>query len=260
MALVPTMGYFHEGHTGLMTYARKRCDILVVSIFVNPLQFGPKEDFAHYPRDMKRDRSLAGKAGVDILFCPSAAEMYPAGFQTQVEVEHLTQPLCGQNRPGHFRGVTTVVAKLFNIVQPHEAVFGFKDYQQWLAIRRMVTDLNMEIKVTGRPIVREKDGLAMSSRNTYLSPVQREAACSLSRSLSLAQEMVAQGEKKADRIKKSVTRCISSQQGMRIEYVSLCHPETLVEQHTVSDKTLLALAVHIGKTRLIDNCLLSPGE
>lgn len=256
---MPTMGYFHEGHVSLMTYARKKCDSLVVSIFINPLQFGPTEDFKRYPRKIKHDRNLAEKAGVDVLFCPSAPDLYPPGFQTHVEVEQLTQPLCGQNRPGHFRGVTTVVAKLFNIIQPHQAIFGLKDYQQWLVIQRMVTDLNLGVKVVARPIIRENEGLAMSSRNTYLSPVEKKAALSLHQSLSTAQDMVLKGEKDSKRIKKIVKEIISSQGEAKIEYVSLCHPETLVEQNTINDKTLLAIAVRIGKARLIDNGLLSPG-
>ncbi len=260
IALMPTMGYFHEGHISLMAYARKRCDLLVVSIFVNPLQFGPSEDFERYPRDLKRDRIIVEKAGGDVLFCPSAQDMYPPGFQTHVEVEQLTQPLCGQGRPGHFRGVTTVVTKLFNIVQPHEAVFGLKDYQQWLAIRRMAGDLNMAVKVTGRPIVREKDGLAMSSRNTCLSPAERKAALGLHQSLSMAKSLVLKGEKSPERIKKTIKKLITSHDSAKIEYVSLCHPETLDVRHIINDKTLLAIAARVGKTRLIDNCLLAPGE
>jgi pantoate--beta-alanine ligase len=262
IALVPTMGCFHTGHKSLMAYARKRCDLLVVSIFVNPLQFGPSEDFERYPRDLKRDRVMAEKAGVDVLFCPCAQDMYPPGFQTHVEVEQLTQPLCGQSRPGHFRGVTTVVTKLFNIVQPHEAVFGLKDYQQWVAIRRMAGDLNMAVKVTGRPIVREKDGLAMSSRNTYLSPAERKAALGLHQSLSIAKDLVHKGEKSPERIKKTIKELIISYDSAKIEieYVSLCHPETLDARHLINDKTLLAIAARVGKTRLIDNCPLSPGE
>ncbi|MDD5153804.1 MAG: pantoate--beta-alanine ligase [Desulfovibrionales bacterium] len=260
IALVPTMGFFHAGHISLMTYARKRCDLLVVSIFVNPMQFGPSEDLERYPRDLKRDRVMAEKAGADVLFCPSAQDMYPRGFQTHVEVEQLTQPLCGRRRPGHFRGVTTVVTKLFNVVQPHEAVFGLKDYQQWLAIRRMAGDLNMAVKVTGRPIVREKDGLAMSSRNTCLSPAERKAALSIHQSLSTAKDLVRKGEKGPERIKKAIKELMAVHDNVRTDYISLCHPETLEERHIVNEKTLLAIAARVGKTRLIDNCLLSPGE
>ncbi len=256
IALVPTMGYFHEGHVSLMTYGRKKCDFLVVSIFVNPLQFGPAEDYKRYPRDLNRDRALAEKAGVDVIFHPSPHDMYPSGFQTHVEIEKLTQPLCGQNRPGHFRGVATVVTKLFHIVQPHVAVFGLKDYQQCLLIRRLVSDLNLGIKVTARPIVREEDGLAMSSRNTYLSSEERRAALSLYQSLTAAKEMVLRGKKKARPIKEAVRKIIAGHDQARIEYISLCHPETLAEQDMINEKTLLALAVRIGKTRLIDNCLL----
>ncbi|MDD5451434.1 MAG: pantoate--beta-alanine ligase [Desulfovibrionales bacterium] len=262
IALVPTMGFFHAGHISLMTYARKRCDLLVVSIFVNPMQFGPSEDLERYPRDLKRDRVMAEKAGADVLFCPSAQDMYPRGFQTYVEVEQLTQPLCGRRRPGHFRGVTTVVTKLFNIVQPHEAIFGLKDYQQWLTIRRMAGDLNMAVKVTGRPIVREKDGLAMSSRNTCLSPAERKAALSLQQAISVAKDLVRKGEKGPERIKKAIKELITSYNSAKIEieYISFCHPETLDERDIINDKTLLAIAARVGKTRLIDNCLLSPGE
>lgn len=260
IALVPTMGFFHAGHISLMAYARKRCDLLVVSVFVNPLQFGPSEDLERYPRDLKRDRIMAEKAGVDVLFCPSAQDMYPPRFQTHVEVEQVTQSLCGRNRPAHFRGVTTVVTKLFNIVQPHEAVFGLKDYQQWLAIRRMAGDLNMAIKVTGRPIVRERDGLAMSSRNTYLSPAERKAALSLQQAISVAKDLVHKGEKRPEGIKKAIKELMAVHDNVRTDYISFCHPETLEERHIVNDKTLLAIAARVGKTRLIDNCLLSPGE
>ena len=195
IAFVPTMGYFHEGHLSLFRIARKKGDILVVSIFINPIQFGPTEDFKSYPRDLERDKSLAEKEKVDVLFVPSEKDMYPEGYQTFVEVTKLTNHLCGLSRPGHFKGVTTVVAKLFNIVKPHIAFFGFKDYQQYLVIKRMVKDLNFSIEIVGCPIVREPDGLAMSSRNTYLTPEQRKSALSLFKGLKLAQEMIDKGER-----------------------------------------------------------------
>ncbi len=257
IALVPTMGSFHEGHLSLMAYARKVSDFVVVSIFVNPLQFGPAEDLGRYPRDLKRDRAMAREAEVDVLFCPSAEDMYRPGFQTHVEVEEVTRPLCGRTRPGHFRGVTTVVAKLLNIVLPHKAIFGLKDYQQWLAIRRMAEDLNLGVTIIGRPTVRETDGLAMSSRNKYLSATERKNALALHRSMSLARDLVRKGENNTERIAKFVKDSILSQDDIEIEYVTLCHPQTLEEQATVGSGTLLAIAARIGKTRLIDNCLLS---
>lgn len=256
IAFVPTMGCFHEGHLGLMRHGRAACNVLVVSIFVNSLQFGPGEDYERYPRDMKRDARLAGGAGADILFCPSADEMYPAGFQTHVEVEAVTQPLCGGKRPGHFRGVTTVVAKLFNIVRPHKAIFGLKDYQQWLTVRRMAADLNMDGEVIGRPTTREPDGLAMSSRNIYLAPEERKTALVVYQSLCLAQDLVSKGERDAGRIGKAVGNLLSSQERIDLDYVTICHPDTLSERAVIDGKTLLAVAVHIGKTRLIDNCFL----
>lgn len=260
MTLVPTMGAFHNGHISLMEHARKLSDFVVVSIFVNPLQFGPDEDFKVYPRRMEEDRALAENAGCDILFCPAVEEMYPAGFQTRVFVEQVTKPLCGSNRPGHFQGVTTVVTKLFNTVRPHKAVFGLKDYQQWLAIGRIVYDLNMDVELIGHPIVREPDGLAMSSRNFYLSAGDRKAAGAIYKALSSAQDMTAQGERSVMSIKRSVSDILSAYSQMQIDYISLCHPETLDEIKELREKTLLAVAVRIGKTRLIDNCLLLPGK
>ncbi len=256
IAFVPTMGYFHEGHLSLMREGRRRGDVLVVSLFVNPIQFGPKEDLNQYPRDLERDKALAQKEGVDVLFVPKQEEMYPSGFQTFVEVTELTQHLCGLSRPGHFRGVTTVVTKLFNIVKPHIAIFGLKDYQQYLVIKRMVEDLNFDIEIIGYPTVREADGLAMSSRNEYLSPEQRKSALSLSQGLKLAQALVNAGETNVQIIVNRVTNFIKQFPYTQIDYVKICDPETLEDLTEIKDKALLALAVKIGRARLIDNTIL----
>jgi len=256
IALVPTMGYFHEGHLSLIREARKRGDILVVSIFVNPIQFGPKEDLNSYPRDLERDKTLAKKEGVDVLFVPSEAQMYPSGYQTYVEVTKLTNHLCGLSRPGHFKGVTTVVAKLFNIVKPHLAFFGLKDYQQYLVVKRMVKDLNFPVKIIGCPIVRESDGLAMSSRNTYLTHEQKTSALCLFRSLKIAQELVDKGERNVKKIIDIISHFIRNHPFTEIDYIKICDPETLEDLDEIKDKALLALAVKIGKARLIDNTFL----
>jgi pantoate--beta-alanine ligase len=256
IAFAPTMGFLHEGHLSLVRDARKRGDRVVVSIFVNPAQFAPQEDFPAYPRDFQRDRDLLEKEGVDVLFYPSVAEIYPEGYQTHVEVEKLSSRLCGTFRPGHFRGVATVVVKLFNIVRPHVAVFGCKDYQQLQVIRRMVRDLNFTIEIIGHPIVREPDGLAMSSRNAYLDADQRQAALSLSRSLRKAEAMVRQGERRGKAIVDTVRAEIAKEAIAKTEYVSLCDPESLREIEHINGPALLALAVRIGKARLIDNTVL----
>jgi len=256
IAFVPTMGYFHEGHLSLMREGRKRGDILVVSLFVNPIQFGPKEDLNDYPRDFDRDKTLAEKEGVDVIFVPEVEEMYPKTYQTYVEVTQLTQHLCGLSRPGHFKGVTTVVAKLFNIVKPHIALFGLKDYQQYLVIKQMIRDLNYDIEIIGCPIIREPDGLAMSSRNLYLTPEQRVSALSLSQSLKLAQEMVDQGERDSRVIIDRIKSFITHHPGTQIDYVKVCDPETLEDLDRIEKKALIALAVKVGKARLIDNSLL----
>lgn len=258
IAFVPTMGYLHAGHLTLMQEARRYGDVVVMSIFVNPAQFGPNEDFTRYPRDIERDVRLAGEVGVDIAFIPGVEEIYPSGFQTFVEVTDVTAPLCGLSRPGHFRGVTTVVAKLFNLVKPHAAIFGEKDYQQLVTIRRMVTDLNMDTVIIGHPIVREDDGLAMSSRNTYLDATQRQTALRLSRSLGIAQRLVEEGEQRSDIILEAVRGQLEAGGGARVDYVELCHPETLERAPNVTGPTLLALAVFVGRTRLIDNRMLIP--
>jgi pantoate--beta-alanine ligase len=256
IAFVPTMGYLHEGHLSLMHEGRKRGDVLVISIFVNPTQFGPGEDYDQYPRDMQRDLALVQKAGVDICFTPSAQEMYPDRFQTAVEVEQVTKNLCGISRPGHFRGVTTVVAKLFNIVKPHLAFFGQKDYQQLIAIKRMVGDLNMDIEVIGTPTVRENDGLAMSSRNTYLNPQQRKEATNLSRALHRGEELFHQGERSAAVILNRVRGIIEEGKSAAIDYAKICDAHTLEDIEEIKGEAVIAVAVKIGKTRLIDNCIL----
>ena len=256
IGFVPTMGFFHEGHLELMRVARKNADVVVVSIFVNPIQFGPSEDYNRYPKDIERDKKKAQDVGVDILFIPSVEEMYPAGFQTKVHVENLTKHLCGLFRPGHFDGVTTVVTKLFNIVKPHVAVFGEKDYQQLLVIKRMVKDLNMDVHIIGVPTVREPDGLAMSSRNAYLSPEERKSALCLKKAIDMADEMVKKGESDVSVIKKKVEELITSYPFTKIQYISICDPDTLEEISQIKDKALIAMAVFVGNARLIDNAIL----
>jgi pantoate--beta-alanine ligase len=257
IALVPTMGYFHPGHVSLMAYGRTRCDRLVVSLFVNPTQFAPTEDLATYPRDPERDAALAADAGVDVLYTPSAADMYPQGYQSYVTVEELSQGLCGASRPGHFRGVATVVLKLFHQVRPQVAVFGEKDYQQLQVIKRMAADLNLPVEVAGRPIVREPDGLALSSRNTYLNPEERQAALCLFRALVAARELVLTGAKSRDLVLTAVRQLIASTPHTRIDYLALVDPETLREVAAIEERARLLLAVWVGNTRLIDNTLLS---
>jgi len=256
IAFVPTMGYLHEGHASLMREGRRRADLLVASIFVNPTQFGAGEDFNAYPRDLAGDMRIAEEAEVDVIFVPAASQMYPAGYQTYVNVEDLTLPLCGASRPGHFRGVTTVVAKLFNIVMPHVALFGKKDYQQLAVIRRMAADLNMDIDILGMPIVREADGLAMSSRNSYLSPEERRAALCLSRGIAEARKLFAAGVRESGQLKSAVAAVVAAEPLAAPEYLELRDGGSLEEVSLVGSGTLVALAVRIGKTRLIDNCIL----
>ncbi|MDK2926077.1 MAG: pantoate--beta-alanine ligase [Bacillota bacterium] len=254
IGLVPTMGYLHEGHLSLIRRARADCDFVVVSIFVNPLQFGPNEDYNVYPRDLKRDSALAAEAGADVIFHPTPEEMYPEGFQTHVEVEKLSQGLCGAFRPGHFRGVATVVTKLFNIVSPDKAYFGEKDAQQLAVIRRMVRDLNLDIEIVPMPIVRESDGLALSSRNTYLSPEERRAATVVYRSLLCGRDLIAAGERDGQRVRDAVRDTLESEPLVsRIDYVAVVDPDTLEEKTTLSGSVMLAVAAYIGKVRLIDN-------
>jgi pantoate--beta-alanine ligase len=256
IALVPTMGYLHEGHASLMREGRRTSGLVVVSIFVNPAQFGVGEDFAAYPRDLERDVKIAEECGVDLIFAPSAAAMYPPGYQTYTEVERLTLPLCGAGRPGHFRGVTTVVGKLFNIVQPHAAIFGRKDYQQLAVIRRMAADLNIPVEIIGMPIIREGDGLAMSSRNSYLSPAERKRALCLFRSLQTARALYRGGESDPSILRERVMSVIGAEAEAVAEYVEIRDGDTLEEIRKADDRALLALAVRIGNTRLIDNCIL----
>lgn len=259
IALVPTMGYLHEGHASLLREGRKRGDVLVLSIFVNPIQFGKNEDLDRYPRDMERDCQLAEACGVDIVFIPTAAEMYPQGFQTGVTVRDIALPLCGASRPGHFDGVATVVTKLFNIVRPDVALFGNKDYQQLAVIRRMTADLNMPVDIVGMPIVRESDGLAMSSRNAYLSPSERQSALCLSRAITRARELFAGGERAVAVLTRETRAVIEHERAAEIDYVEFRDGVMLREQETVDAGTLLALAVKIGQTRLIDNTVLGEG-
>ncbi|AZR74656.1 pantoate--beta-alanine ligase [Anoxybacter fermentans] len=256
IGFVPTMGYLHKGHLSLMERAKKENDLVVVSIFVNPTQFGPNEDYATYPRDLERDAKLAESVGVDIIFVPEVDEMYPENFQSYVEVTELTQNLCGAKRPGHFRGVCTVVTKLFNIVQPDRAYFGQKDAQQAIIIKRMVKDLDFPIEIITCPIVREEDGLAMSSRNTYLNPEERKAALVLNRSLKKAKEMIEGGERDAALIQAAMIEMIEKEPLAKIDYVSIVSTTTLKPVQRLSGPILIALAVFIGKTRLIDNIML----
>ena len=256
IVLVPTMGSLHGGHLSLVRDGKRRGDRLVVSLFVNPTQFGPQEDYASYPRDFERDRSLLEREGTDVMFSPSAGEMYPAGHQSYVEVGKLGEQLCGVFRPGHFRGVATVVAKLFNIAQPHAAIFGEKDYQQLQVIRRMARDLNLGVEVVGHPTVRAPDGLALSSRNSYLSDAERQAALSLCRALNKAEALALAGEKESGRILDAARAEIEKEPLARIQYAKLCHPETLEDVEKIESEAVLALAVFVGKTRLIDNTVL----
>jgi len=256
IAFVPTMGFLHEGHLSLLQEGRKDGDLLVLSIFVNPAQFGVGEDYEDYPRDLAADGALAAQAGVDVIFAPTAARMYPRGYATWVDVEGITELLCGASRPGHFRGVTTVVSKLFNIVQPHIAFFGNKDFQQLAVIRRMVLDQNMPVTIVGLPIVREADGLALSSRNTYLSIEQRKQALSLSRSLAAARQLAAEGVTDSQQILTQIRAMIEAQPEARVDYLQICHQLSLQQQPQVDADSVLLLAVFVGKTRLIDNCFL----
>lgn len=260
IAFVPTMGFLHSGHLYLVRDARARGERLVVSIFVNPRQFGPGEDFAGYPRDFIRDRELLENESVDVLFHPSVEEMYPSGAQTHVEVERLSLPLCGAFRPGHFRGVATVVTKLFNIVLPHVAVFGEKDYQQLQVIRRLARDLSLGLEIIGHPIVREADGLAMSSRNAYLTGAERAAAVCLSRALCKAERLFKRGETSAQGIVQIALGELQKEPLAAIEYIKLCDAETLDEIEQIAGPAVLALAVRIGKARLIDNRVLDHKE
>ncbi len=256
VGFVPTMGYLHAGHISLVKRAREEAASVVVSIFVNPTQFAPTDDLEAYPRNLERDAALLQEAGADLLWTPTPAVMYPPDFQTWVNVESLTHPLEGTKRPGHFRGVTTVVTKLFNAVQPQMAFFGQKDAQQAAVIRQMVKDLNMPIKIFVEPIIREADGLAMSSRNTYLSPTERQAALCLSKSLAAAKLAYEKGERNAESLRATMREIIYAEPFAKLEYVSCADYDSLAELDKITGKSLLSLAVYVGKTRLIDNHVL----
>ena len=258
IGFVPTMGALHEGHLSLVRAALGECDYVVVSIFVNPTQFGPTEDLAKYPRTLDNDRALLGTCCTDLVFAPSEAEMYPPGHATSVEVGAVAEPLEGVCRPGHFRGVATVVLKLFNMVQPDVAYFGQKDYQQTAVLRRMVADLGVPVSLRICPIVRELDGLALSSRNRYLSPGARERALVLSKSLQLAESLVAQNHRDARQIAARMRDVIQTAEDAQIDYIAMVDPDTLQPVEAITGRTLAALAVKIENTRLIDNCLLEP--
>lgn len=256
IALVPTMGYFHEAHLSLMRLAGQLADQVVVSLFVNSLQFGPSEDFSRYPRNLDRDAIMAENADVDILFVPTDEDMYSSDFNTRVRVEGITDTLCGKKRPGHFEGVTTVVAKLFNIIKPQYAVFGQKDFQQLSVIRRMVRDLNCDLTIVAHPIVRENDGLAMSSRNTYLSRDERRKALCLFKAIQHAKARFEDGVKDVSRIKAEIRDIISANSGVDIDYIAIVDKNSLSDQERIDSQSVLALAVKVGATRLIDNCFM----
>jgi pantoate--beta-alanine ligase len=256
IALVPTMGALHEGHLSLIRQASKDCDKIVVSIFVNPIQFGPQEDFRQYPRNLSRDARLCRQVGTDVIFLPAASKMYPADYRTSVEVGGLSNLLCGKARPAHFKGVTTVVNKLFNIVQPDIAYFGQKDAQQAIIIRKMVTDLNLPVEIKLMPTVREKDGLAMSSRNVYLDKTERKDALVLSQALELARKMFRHGQRSAVILKTKMRQLIESRKNTRIDYIAIVEQGSLQPVRRVAKGNLIALAVFVGKTRLIDNLIV----
>ena len=260
VGLVPTMGFLHEGHLSLVRAARERDERVVVSVFVNPTQFGPNEDFERYPRDEDRDLALLRKERVDVVFLPSVAEIYPDGASTFVEVEDVTEILEGSHRPGHFRGVATVVAKLLNIVRPDHAYFARKDAQQLVVVRRMVRDLRLDLEIVPVPTVREPDGLAMSSRNVLLSPAERKSALVLSRALRRVEELFADGERDGDRLREAMRRVIAQEPLARVDYVSVADAETLREVALAEGPVLASLAVGIGAVRLIDNVTLPPED
>lgn len=257
IGFVPTMGALHSGHISLVRAAKKSCDFVAVSIFVNPTQFGPKEDFKKYPRVLNKDTKLLKREKVDLVFCPSADEIYPEGFSTLIEEGSLSKPLCGLSRPGHFRGVCTVVAKLFNIITPDFAYFGHKDYQQAQVIKRMASDLNFKTKVKVCPTIREHDGLAMSSRNAYLSPDERTDALVLYDSLMLTKKNIIEGERNSKKLINAMRKLILSKKSARINYIEIVDAESLKKVDKIQKDVLIALAVYVGKTRLIDNMVAS---
>ena len=256
IALVPTMGYFHEGHLSLMRLAGRLADYVIVSLFVNSLQFGANEDFSRYPRNLDRDAGMAEKEGVDILFVPSEGEIYSPDFNARVTIGGITETLCGRQRPGHFEGVSTVVAKLFNITRPHFAVFGQKDFQQLCVVSKMVRDLNWDIEIVAHPIVREDDGLAMSSRNAYLSTEERRKALCLHKSLQHAEARFAGGITDAGQIISEIRDIISENSGVSVDYISIVDKDDLSDKQEIDSNSVLALAVRVGETRLIDNCFM----
>jgi pantoate--beta-alanine ligase len=256
LGLVPTMGHLHAGHLSLARQSISDCDHTVVSIFVNPAQFGTNEDLDTYPRDLETDRRELEQLGVDALFLPTTRDMYPEGFQTYVHVEEITDKLCGESRRELFRGVTTIVLKLFNIIHPHSAFFGEKDRQQLEVIRKMVVDLNLDIEIVGLPIVREPDGLAMSSRNQYLGKAERKTAKSLHEALQQAQQLVAQGEFSVATLRSQMRNIIEREGRAQVDYISVCDPKCFKELEEIQGQAMIALAVHVGKARLIDNCLI----
>ncbi len=256
IGFVPTMGFLHEGHLSLMRRARQECETVVVSVFVNPTQFGPHEDFERYPRDEEGDRKKCESAGVDILFMPSAAEMYPEKSTVFVTINGISGILEGAVRPGHFRGVATVVAKLFHIVKPHKAFFGQKDYQQCAVIKRMVKGLNLDVEIVVLPTVREQDGLAMSSRNSYLNSGERRAAAVIYRALVAAEHLAKAGAKEPEKLKNKIQAVLREEQGIEIDYIEIADPESLAPLAMVTDKMVMLVAVRLGRTRLIDNLLV----
>jgi pantoate--beta-alanine ligase len=256
IGFVATMGCLHPGHLSLIKTSVAECDATVVSIFVNPIQFNPNEDFESYPRNIESDKEILQTTGIDVLFNPKQEDLYPKTFQTFVDVEYKTNYLCGESRPDFFRGVTTIVLKLFNIVSPNIAYFGEKDWQQLEVVRTMVHDLNMDVSIVGKPIVRDRDGLAMSSRNCYLSEEDRVSALTLSQALESAQALVIKGERSAENIRSEIRKIIERKEGTKVDYISVCDPESFLEQTQIHTKVLVALAVRVGNTRLIDNRII----
>jgi len=256
IGFVPTMGYLHDGHISLLNAARSQSDVVVLSIFVNPTQFSPHEDLSIYPRDLPKDLAAAEQAGVDLVFTPTKKDLYGPNYQTYVNLKELPNHLCGLHRPTHFQGVATIVSKLFNIVKPHMAFFGEKDYQQLAVIRQMAFDLNFDIKIVGCPIIREKDGLALSSRNVFLTEMQRKSAIFLNKVLIQTQEKVSEGESDTELLIANAKKILELQPYTKVEYIRICDKETLVDIPSVNKNCLMAMAVKIGRTRLIDNCIL----